>query len=300
MTLEWTVQDAAAHLRRPTAADDKYSRGVLGMRTGSEQYPGAAVLGVEAAHRTGVGMVRYLGPERASALVLARRPETVTESGRVQAWLIGSGTDPATRTAADTAALSAVLAGECPVVVDAGALDLVADRRGTGPLVITPHAREHDRLRERAGLAPAGVDRAADAAETAAALGVTVLLKGARTIVATPQGSIRTVEAPTAWLATAGTGDVLAGILGALTAATPPADAEAFGALAATAAVLHGRAAARASEHHSGGPIAALDVADAVASVVGELLSLGTSAGPSAGAATAASAASPGGPAPQP
>ena len=119
MTLEWTVQDAAAHLRRPTAADDKYSRGVLGMRTGSEQYPGAAVLGVEAAHRTGVGMVRYLGPERASALVLARRPETVTESGRVQAWLIGSGTDPATRTAADTAALSAVLAGERPVVVDA-------------------------------------------------------------------------------------------------------------------------------------------------------------------------------------
>src|SRR5690606_37804109 len=76
MTRSWTMEDTARALRRPTAADDKYSRGVLGVRTGSDAYPGAAVLGVEAAGRTGLGMVRYVGPARPTALVLARRPET--------------------------------------------------------------------------------------------------------------------------------------------------------------------------------------------------------------------------------
>ncbi|MBQ9918603.1 MAG: hypothetical protein IJO71_15580, partial [Microbacterium sp.] len=94
---DWTGHDAARTLRRPTDADDKYSRGVVGLRTGSTRYPGAAVLGVEAAWRTGTGMVRYLGPARAQDLVLQRRPETVTADGRVQAWVIGSGTDAAER-----------------------------------------------------------------------------------------------------------------------------------------------------------------------------------------------------------
>src|SRR3954453_5362537 len=93
----WTLEDAARVLRRPTPADDKYSRGVVGFRTGSDAYPGAAVLGVEAAWSTGVGMVRYLGPDGAAPLVLSHRPETVTADGRVQSWVIGSGTDAASR-----------------------------------------------------------------------------------------------------------------------------------------------------------------------------------------------------------
>ena len=291
MALEWTAEHAAGVLRMPTASDDKYSRGVLGVRTGSERYPGAAVLGVEAAHRTGLGMVRYLGPERPTALVLARRPETVTADGRVQAWLIGSGTDASERRAAETRALRDLLAGEVPVVVDAGAIDLVADAPGCAPwrapVVVTPHDRELARLRDAAGL-PAvdltepGVDRTAAAVDTARALGVTVLLKGARTVVATPAGVARTVTSPTPWLATAGTGDVLGGILGALVAGAAGAaeageeasvlDVEALGALAATAALVHGRAAAAASAARAGGPITALDVAEAVASVIGALL----------------------------
>ncbi|MFT4051274.1 MAG: NAD(P)H-hydrate dehydratase [Microbacterium sp.] len=299
MTLEWTAREAAECLRMPTASDDKYSRGVLGVRTGSERYPGAAVLGVEAAHRAGAGMVRYLGPERPTALVLARRPETVTVAGRVQAWLIGSGTDAADRSAAETAALRGLLDGDVPVVVDAGALDLVVGRSGAAPVVITPHDREHARLRAAAGLpalerpdrlgrgespAPAlpGVPddlaaRAAVAAETAARLGVAVLLKGARTIVATPSGTVRVVIAPTAWLAAAGTGDVLGGILGALVASAAGVDVESLGPLAATAAFVHGQAAATASAERAGGPVTALDVADAVASVVGSLLRGGAS-----------------------
>lgn len=290
MALEWTAEQAAGVLRMPTASDDKYSRGVLGVRTGSDRYPGAAVLGVEAAHRTGLGMVRYLGDERPTALVLARRPETVTADGRVQAWLIGSGTDASERSAADTAALRELLAGSMPVVVDAGALDLVPGAVAPvgapwrAPVVVTPHDRELARLRDAAGL-PAvdltgpGVDRTAAAVDTARALGVTVLLKGARTVVATPAGVARTVTSPTPWLATAGTGDVLGGILGALVAGAAEAgeeasalDVEALGALAATAAFVHGRAAAAASEARAGGPITALDVAEAVASVIGALL----------------------------
>ncbi|WP_316296213.1 NAD(P)H-hydrate dehydratase, partial [Clavibacter michiganensis] len=92
----WIRQDAdrtRLAIRLPRDDDDKYTRGVLGVRTGSDRYPGAAVLGVEAAARTGVGMIRYLGPAGASASVLARRPEVVTADGRVQAWLVGSSMD---------------------------------------------------------------------------------------------------------------------------------------------------------------------------------------------------------------
>lgn len=288
MALEWTAEQAAGVLRMPTASDDKYSRGVLGVRTGSDRYPGAAVLGVEAAHRTGLGMVRYLGDERPTALVLARRPETVSADGRVQAWLIGSGTDASERSAADTAALRELLAGSVPVVVDAGALDLVPG--AVAPVVVTPHDRELARLREAAGLPELsldgpGADREGAAVDTAAALGVTVLLKGSRTVVATPAGRVRTVVSPTAWLAAAGTGDVLGGILGALVAGAAGAaeadagadgsvalDDDTLGALAATAAYVHGHAAAAASAARSGGPITALDVAESVASVVGKLL----------------------------
>ncbi len=276
MVGSWTVQDAARVLRRPTAADDKYSRGVLGVRTGSDAYPGAAVLGVEAAWRTGVGMVRYLGPTVPTSLVLQRRPETVTVDGRVQGWLIGSGTDAADRPDADTDALRGILSAELPVVVDAGALDLAP--AATAPLVVTPHGREHARLRSLLGLAEdsptTDAERAASALETAAALGATVVLKGFVTVVATADGWVRTVSAGTPWLATAGTGDVLAGAIGAVVAAAASADD--LGALAATGAWLHGHAGSLAAGDlgEAGGPITALDVAAALPRAVAEALAM--------------------------
>lgn len=260
----------------PTDDDDKYSRGVVGMRTGSVPYPGAAVLGVQAAWRAGAGMVRYVGPDAVGDAVLARRPETVRGEGRVQAWVIGSGTDASVRDAEETAALRELLAGDVPVVADAGALDLVAGSRA--PLVVTPHDREFARLREALGLAPAGDDRAEAAVETAAALGAVVLLKGSRTLVATGEGWVASVAAGTPWLAAAGTGDVLAGVIGALVAArsdAAAADARLLASLAATAAWIHGaagRGAAGQGEGGPGHPLVALDVADAVPAVVGELL----------------------------
>ncbi|WP_127472759.1 ADP-dependent NAD(P)H-hydrate dehydratase [Microbacterium sulfonylureivorans] len=274
MTRSWTVEDTGRALRRPTAADDKYSRGVLGVRTGSDAYPGAAVLGVEAAWRAGVGMVRYVGPARPTGLVLARRPETVAADGRVQAWLMGSGTDASTRARGETEALRGILHDTDPVIVDAGALDLAAD--GTAPRILTPHAREHARLRSALGLATAGPDRVVAARETADATGAVVLLKGAVTVVASPDGSAFEVVAGTAWLATAGTGDVLAGVIGALVAGAVAGgrvtDAASLASLAAAAAWLHGHAGRLASAERGGGPITALDVADELPRAVAEAL----------------------------
>jgi hydroxyethylthiazole kinase-like uncharacterized protein yjeF len=257
----------------PTAADDKYSRGVLGMRTGSASYPGAAVLGVEAAWRTGVGMVRYLGPDRAADHVLQRRPETVTAPGRVQAWVIGSGTDAASRSGEETSILRGLLAGDVPVVADAGALDLVLG--ATAVLAVTPHEGEHRRLRDALGLGEAR-DRESGAVETAAALGACVVLKGSATVVAAPDGWRVTLPAASPWLATAGTGDVLAGVIGALVASAAAhgtVDHARLARLAATGSWLHARAAERAVSAAGGGPITALDLAAQLPAVVGAQLS---------------------------
>lgn len=271
--MAWTVDDARAWLRVPHAADDKYARGVVGLVTGSDAYPGAAVLGVEAAHRAGAGMVRYVGTRRTADLVLARRPETVAGAGRVQAWVLGSGTDASQRSGAMRSTLHAALTEGVPVVLDAGALDLVRD--GACPRLLTPHAGE---LRTLLTVLGVDVERAAIAAqptrwarEAAARTGATVLLKGARTVV-TDGDRLAIVEAPTHWLATAGTGDVLAGVAGALVAARADAvlaDPAQLVDLGATAAWIHGEAGARASR---GGPLVALEVAERVADVVRDVL----------------------------
>ena len=272
--LEWEAAQARDWIAVPQATDDKYSRGVLGVRTGSTEYPGAAVLGVEAASRTGVGMLRYLGPRRVGALVLQRRPEIVTADGRVQAWLLGSGMDAGSRSAETTKQLQKALRQGVPTLLDAGALDLTG--AGTGARVITPHYRELAALLGRSEESVTVAEIAAEPGQwsvrAAGLLGVTVLLKGSTTHIASPSGIRLTVSGAPAWLATAGSGDVLAGILGALlatNAARIDADADALAALAATAAFVHGAAAHRAS---GGGPILALDIAEAVPATIAALL----------------------------
>lgn len=271
---EWSRSDAARLFRTPTADDDKYSRGVVALRTGSPAYPGAAVLGTEAAWRAGAGFVRFVGATRVADAVLARRPETVAASDvgstRVDAWVIGSGTDPAHRDDVESVALRELLAGSVPVVVDAGALDLAPGARA--PFVVTPHAGEFARLRERLRVTPIDGDRAEAAALVAAKVGGVVLLKGARTLVADPSGSVIAVDAGTGWLSTAGTGDVLAGALGAVIAANPGVPlAEA----AAAGAWIHGHAARIAAGVHHGGPgrpVVAMDVAEALPTAIADLL----------------------------
>jgi ADP-dependent NAD(P)H-hydrate dehydratase / NAD(P)H-hydrate epimerase len=236
--------DVAALLPTAGPGDDKYTRGVVGVVAGSTAYPGAAVLCTGSATLGGAGMVRYAGT--ATDAVRARWPEVIVseggpgQAGRVQAWVVGpgGGTDD---DAADR--LRTVLASDLPVLVDADGITLLAAdldlvRKRSAPTVLTPHDREFERL---AG--PVGADRIGAARRAAADLGAIMLLKGNRTIVAGPDGTAYVNRTGTAWLATAGSGDVLSGLGGTLLAAgLDPLLA------AATAAHLHGLAGQLASD----------------------------------------------------
>ena len=260
------AEDVAGWWPHPGAASDKYTRGVVGIATGSAQYPGAAILSVAGALAGPAGMVRYAGSAyedvvRAHPSVVAA--PRVADAGRVQAWVCGSGlgTDDNARTA-----LRSVLATSVPVLLDADALTLLVDGRHAddlrrdAPLVITPHDGEFKRL---AGEDP-GTDRVGAACKLAAWINAVVLLKGDRTIVATPGGEVWANPTGTSVLATAGSGDVLAGILGSLLAGGLPAERA-----AAAAAYVHGLAGRRAAEH---GPVTSPDVAAALRPVLADLL----------------------------
>jgi NAD(P)H-hydrate repair Nnr-like enzyme with NAD(P)H-hydrate dehydratase domain len=269
MSTSFGPEQATTWIAVPGPDDDKYSRGVVGFATGSARYPGAAVLGVEAALRTGAGMVRYLGPGRATRLVQQRRPEAVSAEGRVQAWVVGSGQDADDIDEVAAAYRDRALADPVPTVIDAGALAHLERARGTRVLV--PHAGELARL--------TGADRAAVLAEPAASalaaaarFDAVVLLKGHTTYVADAAGGLLEVACAPAWTATAGAGDALAGILGALLATHAlelDADPGAAAPLAATAAVLHGLAAERASR---GGPFTVVDLCAELPAVIRDLI----------------------------
>ena len=286
-SVHWDEAAAAAFLRRPVAGDNKYRRGVLGARVGSGAYPGAAVLAVSAAWGAGAGLVRYVPPlddpaplfglPTPAAAVLAARPETVfgePTGAPCDAWMIGSGTDPAHRSASERLRLSELLAGTAPIVIDAGSLDLAlgdgAIRRA--PVILTPHSGEFARLWALAGLTdPVPAQPNLAAAGLATALHATVLLKGPTTTIATPGGRRFSCSLATPWLASAGTGDVLTGVLGALVAAHAARvreEPELLGELGATAAVIHGIAGRIASDDPdgvgAGRPTTALAVAHAV------------------------------------
>ncbi|PZR54899.1 bifunctional ADP-dependent (S)-NAD(P)H-hydrate dehydratase/NAD(P)H-hydrate epimerase [Xylanimonas oleitrophica] len=271
----------------PGPADHKYTRGVVGVVAGTATYPGAAVLASSAAVRAGAGMVRYQGPDAVGQAVVAARPEVVTAGGRVQAWVLGPGF-PAEgdddgqrdRARAALAAASGLLPGAgapVPAVVDAGALALL-DHRCPGWVVLTPHAGELAALLRSRG---DDVDRAAVEAHPLRwarraheLTGATVLLKGGATVVVGPGPTAYAQADAPGWLATAGAGDVLAGLLGTMLAARSAevvAHPERAAEIAAAAALVHGRAAERANP---GGPVAALDVAGALPGTVAALLAL--------------------------
>ncbi|MFZ5850854.1 MAG: NAD(P)H-hydrate dehydratase, partial [Actinomycetota bacterium] len=246
--------DVAALLPRPAPDWDKYRRGVLGVAAGSPAYTGAAVLCAGGALATGVGMVRVLADPPVAAAVRARWPEAVVTVardetdplagvGRVQAWVAGpgSGTDPAA-----AARLSALLGTPGPLLVDADGLTVLgrlldADpdllRQRAGPTLLTPHAGELARLLS-ADRAAVEARRRAHVQEAVDRWGATVLLKGRTTLVAGPGQVPWANPTGTPWLATAGTGDVLAGMIGAFIAQGIEPMQAALGAV-----WLHGRAA---------------------------------------------------------
>ncbi|MFC8658534.1 NAD(P)H-hydrate dehydratase [Streptomyces parvus] len=252
--------DVAALLPVPGAESDKYRRGVVGVVAGSERYPGAAVLAVAGALRGGAGAVRYVGP--GADAVIARFPEALvhagppSKAGRVQAWVVGPGLGDGR---AAEAAVADVLAADVPVLVDADGLRLLdaeTVRTRTAPTVLTPHAGEAAAL---LGTAREEVEsgRLTAVRELAARYRATVLLKGSTTLIAEARDTpVRVNPTGTAYLATAGSGDVLSGLTGSLLAAgLAPRDAASVG------AYLHGLAARHGSD---GAPVSAQDVADGI------------------------------------
>jgi hydroxyethylthiazole kinase-like uncharacterized protein yjeF len=229
----------------PGPAADKFTGGLVGIVAGSPGYPGAAVLSVGGAVRTRPGLVRYAGAQ--AAAVLAHWPEVVAvaspaDAGNVQAWVVGPGlgTD-----GPSIALLRWVLNQDVPVLVDADGLTMLAAlpsllsvRRRTGnPTLLTPHDREFARVFPDSDLD----DRLAAVRRAAKDSGATVLLKGHRTLIAEPGGQAAVNLSGSSWLATAGSGDVLSGLIGSLLATgLPPLIAAAAG------AHLHGRAGERA------------------------------------------------------
>ncbi|GAA4222360.1 hydroxyethylthiazole kinase-like uncharacterized protein yjeF [Streptosporangium album] len=265
-----TGADMATMLPRPDAGSDKYSRGVVGVAAGSHEYTGAAVLAVGGAIRAGAGMVRYAGVAEPVAQVRARWSEAVITPlepgegvdrvGRVQAWVLG----PGLGTGPESLAIArSVLASDVPVLVDADALTLAAQDRSllrrAAPVLITPHAGELSRLLDvpRARIEARRLEHVRWAASE---LGVTVLLKGSTTLVAQEDRPVRVNLTGSPWLATGGTGDVLAGLAGALLAGGLSGyDA------ASCAAYLHGIA----GRH---GPLAAWDVLEAIPGMIRSLI----------------------------
>jgi hydroxyethylthiazole kinase-like uncharacterized protein yjeF len=244
--------DVAARWPRPGPRDDKYTQGVVGILAGSAAYPGAAILCTGAAVAATSGMVRYAGP--AAAEVVSHWPEVVAapsaaEAGRVQAWVVGPGLG--TEEAAFSA-LTFALSSDLPVIVDADALTMLARHphlvsARAAPTVLTPHAGEYERFE----LGPVGDDRVGAARRLAAELGAVVLLKGNVTVIADAVSGVAYLNpAGGSWAATAGSGDVLSGIIGALLAAgLPPAEA------AAAAAFVHARAANAAAADPGPAPV---------------------------------------------
>lgn len=287
----WDEGSVARLWMEPRADDDKYSRGVVGVIAGSEAYPGAAALVVSGAARAGAGMVRYVGPMRAQDLVLQHRPEAVVHDPgdaaerlpRAQTWVVGSGVADYPE---QDAAIGAAMASGTPLVVDAGALETVAKARAAGSreasadrVLLTPHEGELMRtlnaLRHDVTVAEVRADRAGYARLLAETARAAVLLKGSTTIIASPGGGVVTLPEAPAWLATAGSGDVLAGVAGtALASGLAASDA------GACAAWIHARAGAIAAgmtgpaptvRRFHGHPIVALDIARALPAAIASL-----------------------------
>ena len=274
---KWTARDVKKSIVVPTDLDNKYSRGVLGIITGSAQYPGAAVLSTAAASATGVGMIRFHSSSGLAHLVLHTCPEVVVQPGKVSAWLLGSGISDQKYKMITTWLRHRwfVLAKRqtMPTVLDAGAMYLAG--KLSQPALITPHAGELAKL-----LKSRGTTVSAEAIEgdprkwvqiASDTLKVTVLLKGAITFVADSEQLIELPKA-TPWLATAGTGDVLAGIVAALVATYEIEilnDASALARIAASAAFIHNQAALSAS---GDGPISATRIINFIPQTVAKFI----------------------------
>lgn len=297
----------ARYLLKPEADSHKYSRGVVRIIAGSQRFPGAGLLCVAGASHSGVGMIRLNAPERVENLVLAAHPQIVPDgpvlTGACDALVLGPGLDAQK---ADWEALSQLLENT-PAVIDASALEPVCALIKEGKLrlrahhILTPHEGElarclnlfagtdtdktageiAEKLAEKADnplgkfdsqTSPALQRRIQGAQQLAALTGACVLAKGNRTVVVDAEAQVHTLPAATPWLATAGSGDVLAGLMGGLLALNVRAGVGHVGAPAASGSATSADAAGTSQQSvDAQGRGAALASAAALAPAIAQL-----------------------------
>lgn len=295
-------EELAALLPFPSAEANKYTRGHLYLVAGSAAYPGAACLAATGAARAGAGYTEVFCAGKSMITVRAWLPSLVVRDwrtwhparfeapkpGHPAACVIGCGFDPED-SALEPLVMETLRAYPGPVLIDGGALALLATPTGlrltaeraeaspgstgenggaaAGPLVLTPHGGEAARLARGARLPSFGGDTPALAVAIARAYEAVVVLKGPVTYIATADGAVEAMERGTAALAKAGTGDVLAGVLGALLAqGMAPVDAAALG------CALHAEAGRAAAEELTAIGVTAEDVAAALPAAIRRLM----------------------------
>lgn len=305
---EFTTLDdktAAALLPERPARGHKGTFGKVLVIAGSLDYAGAALLVCRAAGRAGAGLVTLAVPESLQPLFAAKVVEATTMAlpeddveevdpepslARIldhehDAMVVGPGLRPGLATAELVRMLLTAADGEAsaaPMVLDAEALRSMATlgewwTATTRPCVLTPHPGEFERLREGSGLEPATPEDLAgdDAARRSAAMAAAVawrqvvVLKGAKTVVAEPDGTVTTAPFENPALASGGTGDVLAGIIGALLA-----QGLAPGPAARLGVYLHGSAGELVRERLGDAGLLASDLPDSVPVVRKRLVGL--------------------------
>jgi NAD(P)H-hydrate epimerase len=259
----------------------KFDSGVVAIAGGSRGLTGAPALAALAAARAGAGYVQVAVPESAQLALALRLLEQMAHgmpeddgahaldgvepflelAARAGAVVLGPGLGRADSAVAFAREVAARV--DTPLLIDAdglnahaGALESLRER--SAPTVLTPHAGELGRLLERESAA-IDAHRLASAREAAERSGAVVLLKGDDTVVAAPGGPVAVSPGATPALATAGTGDVLSGLIGALLAkGLAPFEAAALGTLA------HARAGRAAASRHGADHTIAGDVVDAL------------------------------------
>lgn len=296
----------ARYLLKPEADSHKYSRGVVRIIAGSQRFPGAGLLCVAGASHSGVGMIRLNAPERVENLVLAAHPQIVPDgpalTGTCDALVLGPGLDAQK---ADWEA-AAQLLENTPAVIDASALEPVCALVKEGKLrlhahhILTPHEGELARclnlfagtntdktageiarkLADKADkplgkfaaeTSPALQRRIQGAQQLAALTGACVLAKGNRTVVVDAEAQVYLLPAATPWLATAGSGDVLAGLMGGLLALNVRAGAGHVGTTVASGSATSADAAGTSQQSVDAQGHAALASAAALAPEIAQL-----------------------------
>jgi NAD(P)H-hydrate epimerase len=292
-TVPLTQRWVATHLPDRSPRSHKGTFGRLLVVAGSLEYAGAAVLTGMGAARAGAGLVCLATPESVGMHLLGATPELTSlllteeaagliapggwrrlanEAAAYDALVVGPGLGRQPSTLRRTRSFLSEL--RKPVVIDADGLNSLADadgwwRRLRTPAVLTPHPGEFARLDRRVADDALAVDDAAraEAARTAAIRwGQVVVLKGARSVVASPEGDVLQSDVATPALATAGSGDVLAGAIGAfLAGGMSPFDAAGLG------VAIHGAAGLLAEDRIGRAGVIARDIAGLLPEAIAQL-----------------------------